>query len=162
VVTARNRQPSTSYSRSTSQRFSLRDPVICFLKVDKTCVDIFGVLPRFLEDLLDSENLVCSATSGAKTVLGILQFWFKCHTAHFYKALDVHFSTEDRERCHGVFFHVSPLVYVDDHPSFPIFQYLSRTPGHLTQTNQPKNSSIHGFEHFRSDFLATCSFPSLQ
>ena len=116
MVTARNRQPSTSYSRSTSQRFSLRDPVICFLKVDKTCVDIFGVLPRFLEDLLDSENLVCSATSGAKTVLGILQFWFKCHTAHFYKALDVHFSTEDRERCHGVFFHVSPLVYVGSVP----------------------------------------------
>jgi len=35
------------------------------------------------------------------------------------------------------------------------------TPDDLTHRNQPKNSPIQGFEHFRSNFIATCRLPSL-
>jgi len=34
-------------------------------------VDVFGILPRFFENFLESENLVCSTTEGTKTALGI-------------------------------------------------------------------------------------------
>jgi len=40
--------------------------------VDKTFVDVFGVFPRFLEDLLGKENEFCFATVGTKSALGIL------------------------------------------------------------------------------------------
>jgi len=39
----------------------------------KTCVDISGILPRFPESLLESENSVCSATVKRKPVLDIHQ-----------------------------------------------------------------------------------------
>jgi len=35
-------------------------------------VDVFGMLPRFIEKLLENENLVCSAAARTKTALGIL------------------------------------------------------------------------------------------
>ena len=53
-------------------------------------------------------------------------------------------------------------MYGDDHPLLPIFRCPSRTSGHLTYTSQPKNSSILGFEHFRSDFTAACCLSSLK
>jgi len=31
-----------------------RNPVVCFLEVDKACADLFGILPRFLKNLLES------------------------------------------------------------------------------------------------------------
>jgi len=34
------------------------------------------MLPGFLENLLYSRNLICSATAAAKTVLDIIQLWF--------------------------------------------------------------------------------------
>jgi len=36
-------------------------------------VDVFGILQRFLKNLLESKNSVCSATAGTKTALGIIQ-----------------------------------------------------------------------------------------
>ena len=33
----------------------MRNPVVCFLEVDKACEDIFSILPRFLKILLESE-----------------------------------------------------------------------------------------------------------
>jgi len=36
--------------------------VIYLLKVVKTCADVFGVFPRFLVNLLESECCVCVAT----------------------------------------------------------------------------------------------------
>ena len=38
-------------------KFILRNSVICFFKIDKACKEIFAMLPRFLEDLLQSEEL---------------------------------------------------------------------------------------------------------
>ena len=63
------------------------EPVVCFLEVDKAYVDVFCILPRFLKNLLESENLVCSATAGMQTALGIIQLWFNYFTACFFKAV---------------------------------------------------------------------------
>ena len=46
-LTASNRRPSTSFSRNTPG------------------VDIFNILPRFLENLLESRNVICSASGRA-------------------------------------------------------------------------------------------------
>jgi len=50
-----------------------RNLVVCFFEVDKTYIDV--LLPRFLENLLESVNLVCSVSAGTKTTLGIIQLW---------------------------------------------------------------------------------------
>jgi len=47
-----------------------------FSEVDKICAYAFGMLPGFLENLLESGNVVCSAVATTKTALGIIQFWF--------------------------------------------------------------------------------------
>ena len=51
-LTASNRWPSISYSRN---KLFTRNPVLCFLEVDKAYVDVFGVLSTFLKNLLESE-----------------------------------------------------------------------------------------------------------
>jgi len=60
-----------------------------------------GMLPRFLERLLENDKLVCSATARTKTALGILQFCFNHFAASFGKVLDIHFSREVKERNTG-------------------------------------------------------------
>jgi len=72
---------------ATLLKLFTRNPVTCYLEVDKTCVDVFGLLPRFLNNLLESENLVCSATAATTTALGIIQLWFNYFVASFFKAL---------------------------------------------------------------------------
>ena len=37
-------------------------------------LDVFATLPRFHRNMPESENLVCSATTGTKTALGIIRF----------------------------------------------------------------------------------------
>ena len=51
-LTASNRRPSIPYSRN---KLFARNPVLCFLEVDKAYVDVFGILPTFLINLLESE-----------------------------------------------------------------------------------------------------------
>ena len=53
------------------------------------------------------------------------------------------------------------LLYGDDHSSWPIFEFLSITPGHLTHESAEElfDSMLWTF---RSDFIAACSLPSLQ
>jgi len=51
------------------------------------CKDVFSILPRFLKNMVESENLVCRATAETKTALGIIQFWFNYFAASFFKAL---------------------------------------------------------------------------
>ena len=55
-LTASNRRPSTLPP--------------AFLVVYRTCVIIFGILPRFLKNFLESESLVCRATARTKTRTG--------------------------------------------------------------------------------------------
>jgi len=49
--------------------------------------NIFGILPKFLEKLLQNENLVCSATVETKIALGVLQLWLNYFTTSLFKAL---------------------------------------------------------------------------
>ena len=74
-----------------------KDPVLCFLDVDKPCADVFGILPRFLENLLESEHLVFGARTRTRTILGILQRCFNHFAASFFKQLGIHFSQEAKE-----------------------------------------------------------------
>ena len=78
--------PKTSKALVSPKLFT-RNPVACFLQeIGKARVDIFATLPRFHKNLLESENLVCNATTGMKTASGIIQFWFNYFAASFFKA----------------------------------------------------------------------------
>jgi len=77
----------------------------------------------------------------------------------FFKGLAYTFFMEAKGRHAFVvraYLSVSLLVYGDEHSNLQIFQCSSRTSGHFTHTNEPKNS-IQGFVHFKSDFIKTCS-----
>jgi len=60
-----SKRPSTPYSRKLVS-FFLEERDRMFFEVDKRSADIFGIVPRFLEHLFQSEKLVCSATSPQK------------------------------------------------------------------------------------------------
>jgi len=82
---------------------------------------VFGMLPRFLENVMESGILFCCATAATKTALCITQLWFNYFAASFYKALGVHFSREAEERNGPVFRALTPVslsVYRDDHDQF--------------------------------------------
>ena len=53
----------------------------------KLCEKVFGILLRFLKNLLESEILTCNAMARMKTALGIIQLWFIYFTVSFFKAL---------------------------------------------------------------------------
>ena len=69
-------------SPTTPTELFTKNPAIYFPEVDKTCVCFFGMLPGFLENLLESGNFVCSATSATKTAMGIIQLWF-----HYFRGI---------------------------------------------------------------------------
>ena len=75
----------------------------------------------------------------------------------FFKALGIHVSSNANERgvpVVSVFHPFHFFVYKDDHDSLPNIWCFSRTPGNLTHTIHPTNSSIQRFEHFRLDCIA--------
>jgi len=61
---------------TTPSKLFMRNPTLYFPKVDKTCVYVFGILPGFLESLVESGNLVCDSVAAMETALGIIKFWF--------------------------------------------------------------------------------------
>jgi len=67
--------------------------LVCFLNVGKTCVDVFGIFSRFLK------IFVCSATTGTKTALDIIQLWFNHFAASFFRAFGMRVSREAKEKC---------------------------------------------------------------
>ena len=69
-LTASKTHQSTPYSHNIHRTFNEEPP-----EVDKTCLYFFGMLLGFLENLLKSGNLFCSATAATKTALGIIQLW---------------------------------------------------------------------------------------
>jgi len=69
-----------------SPKFFTSNAVVRFLEVDTACVDVFCILPRFLKNLLENENLVCIATAATKSALGIIQLWFNYFAASLFKA----------------------------------------------------------------------------
>ena len=54
-LAASDRQLSTAYSCNTPQSLFTRNPIVCFLEVDKACEDIFSILPWFFKILVESE-----------------------------------------------------------------------------------------------------------
>jgi len=69
VNTARPQHPPKLFTRN---------PAVYFPEVD----EIFGMLPGFLENLLESGNLFCSATAATKTTVGVIQLWF-----HYFRGI---------------------------------------------------------------------------
>jgi len=63
------------HPENTSKLFT-RNPTIYFPEVDKTCIDVFGMIPRFHKNLLENGNLLCRAAT--KTALATIQLWFNC------------------------------------------------------------------------------------
>jgi len=93
--------------------------VVIFFKVHKTCVDVFETLPRFLENLLESENLICVDAARTKHVQGIIKLWFNYFNASFFHALGIYFSRKAEEKNFpvlGAFTSVSLFLYGDNHP----------------------------------------------
>ena len=66
------------------------------------CVDVFGILPSYLENL-ESENIVRSSIARIKTALGMLKLWLSYFAGIFFKALGIRFSKEARKRDAWVF-----------------------------------------------------------
>ena len=87
---------STPYSCRTLE-FIPRNSVICFFEIDKACKEIFTVLPRFLGDLLQSEDLVRGTATRTKTALDILQFWFHYFSAFSFEAFGIYFPWQTKK-----------------------------------------------------------------
>jgi len=100
------------------------------------------LLPRFLENLLESGILFCCAMAATKTELGPIQLCFNYFAASFCKALGVHFSREANERdtpVVGAFTPVFLSVYRDDqfaNLSVPL-QNAMPLDTHTSQPNHP-------------------------
>ena len=96
---------------------------------------------RFLKKFTGEAKCVFYCTAGTKTVLGVLQLRFNYFVASFFKAFGINLSKEANENdalAVDAFTPVSFLLYGDDHPSVQISRWLSRTPGLLTHTGQPR------------------------
>ena len=106
-LTARKRHSSTPYFYNTLEnhpKFFTRNPAIYFPKVDKSWIDVFGMLPRFLKNLLESGNLLCSATAATKTALGTTQL-FELFSRH----LGIHSSWVAKQRDAAVVGSLTPI-----------------------------------------------------
>jgi len=127
-----NRQPVTGGRQhrtpATLTTAFHEEPGRILFEVDKTCVDDFGTLPRFIVNLLENECFVCVATARMKTALGILLFQGTWHKLF-------HWSYVGNALVASAFPPVSPLVYGYDHHSLPNFWCPSITPVHLTHTS---------------------------
>jgi len=104
---------------------------------------------------------LCSFTAGTKRIPSIMQL--SLNISHLFKALGMHFSKEVKQRCTGseCIHSCLPVCLWGWSPQFANLSLnLSvpdRTPGHMTHTGQPKNSSIQGIEHFKSGVIAAFS-----
>ena len=138
-LTARKRHSSIPYSHNTPEnhpKLFTRNPAIYFPKVDKSCIDVFGMLPRFLENLLESRNLLCSATAATKSALSTTQLWFNCFHGILVYTLPGRLSKEmPRYLVHWL---LSPFLCMGM-INLPIFRCPSKTPCHLTHTSQPNH-----------------------
>ena len=102
----------------TRKAFS-KDPVWCFVKVDKTSIDIFGIFQQ-------KSKFVFCATARTNSAL-VLRLSFSY----------LHFSWEAKEMSQLVsaFSTVLILVYEDDHPKWSIFQCPSGFSCYLKQSS---------------------------
>jgi len=102
---------------------------------------IFGLFPRFLENLLESGILFCCAKAVTKTALGIIQLWFNYFATSLCKALGVHSFREAKERdtpVVGAFTPVSLSVHRDDQFANLSVPFQNVMPP-VTHTSQPNH-----------------------
>ena len=131
--------------------------------VDKTTRDVFVIFYRFLENLLESENLVCVATARTKTVCWVF-FSFSKRLAYTLQEGHV------EKRSVASAFHLAfVFVLVGDQASLPIFRWPYRSPPQWRkQVSQRfpylfKGLSMFGwfYHNLRPPFITTCKPPTL-
>jgi len=139
----------------------LEVPVKCFFEVEKTRVDIYGIFPRFLENLLESENMLCRATARKKAqwVLSSLASVISRHLLSRHLAFT--FFQKSWGKCPGSWCIPFCLLYCVwgwltqfANPCVP-----SRSPCPWKRTSWPESSFVQGFKYFTSDFIKTCTLP---
>jgi len=93
VLTASKRWPSTPQAATLPKALCV-DLVHMLLEVDNIYVGLFGMLPVFLENLLENINLISSVVARTKTTPGILKLWFNYFRTSLIQSLGIHFSKE--------------------------------------------------------------------
>jgi len=79
---------SAPYSRNTPQSFSRGTRSYAFLRSTKHVKTSYEHTPKISQKFAGEWNyLLCIATAGTKTALGIFQVWFNYFAASFFKAL---------------------------------------------------------------------------
>ena len=118
-------------------KFIPRNLVICFFKIDKASKEIFAILPRFLEDWLQSEDLVRGAATRTKIALTTFQFWFHYFSAFPFKAFGIYFAWQTKEWYPSVvcaLLAISFLEYRNNHTCLPISGSFSKLSRNLTHS----------------------------
>ena len=116
-------------------KFIPRNSVICFFKIDKQCKEIFAILPRFLKDLLQSEDLVHGAATRTKTTLTIFQFWFHYFSAFSFKAFGIYFPWQTKKWYPFIdctLLVISFLEYRNNYTCLPVSGSFAKLPCNLT------------------------------
>ena len=135
---ARSNWPSAPYSRKTFQSLSRGTRSNAFSRSTKhACKAIFAILPRFLEVMLQSEDLFRGATTRTKTALAILQFWFYYFSEFPFKACGIFFSWQTREWYPSVVCSLLVIFFLEDrnnHTILPISGSFAILPQNLTNS----------------------------
>jgi len=139
------------------------EEVIRFFRVDKQLWTSSALSHDLLEILMRVKICFAVLHPGGKPTKdpsALIQLFYGV----FFKTLGIHvcMSAENMEAmiCYCILFELTSLFMEIVTQICQSFLALL-TPDDLTHRNQPKNSPIQGFEHFRSDFIATCRLPSL-
>jgi len=120
---------------------------------------VFGILPRSVNILVKTENLICSATARTKSALGIIQLWFNYDRG-------ISFQGIRRILFLGGYGGDTPAVTAFTpvllrvwgwSPQYFNLSVISQNTRPLGTHESAKEPTIHGFGHFRSDFITTCS-----
>jgi len=117
---------------TTPSKLFTRYSTLRFPEVDNACVYAFGMLPGFLENLLQSGNLFCSAMAATKFALSVIQHWFNYFRSIMACTLPGRLTKEMPQKL----FHspLSPLFVNGDDQS--VFRCPPKTSFNLKHTNQ--------------------------
>ena len=136
-------------------KLTLKNSVICPFYINKACEDILSILPGFLKDLPQSENLVCGAAIWTKTTLISFQHWFHSFSAFPFKSLlGIHFFWSAKERYFLIIYYLRLLYLyigrISTHVchSFGVFQVFKSLVTHLSTIILLRSMS----STFQSDF----------
>ena len=120
-----------------------RNTVVYLPKVDETCEYVFGMLPGFLENLLESGNLFCSATGAKKTALDVLQLWFSYFALSFFNE-----AKQSDAPVVGAFNPVALVVYGDDQFASLSVPFQKHHDTWHTRVSQTILSSLNSLSNF--------------